>query len=325
MNTPLVSVIIPNYNHARFLDERLQSVLNQTYQNFEVIILDDKSTDNSVEVINKYKNNPHISHIVINEVNSGSPFKQWNKGFELAKGEWIWIAESDDYCEDNLLGTLIDKASSDNNCVISFCQSVLFKEKEIIRYSPNYLQSGIYSSYDFISLYLSKGTTIVNASSAIFKKNAALSIDNEYTSYKGAGDRLFWTKISEKGSIAYVNEPLNYFRQHDNNSTDRNYKTGINQIEDKSILEYIYNKKFISEQEYANIRHYYISNFVIEWIEDKVVQKKIFNLWAEDDLSRWWDLQLAYKYNKIRKTHPGLYYYFIYLPIYELKKYNIIK
>jgi glycosyltransferase involved in cell wall biosynthesis len=55
MNNPLVSVIIPNYNHARFLDERIQSILNQTYQNFEVIILDDKSSDNSVEVINKYK------------------------------------------------------------------------------------------------------------------------------------------------------------------------------------------------------------------------------------------------------------------------------
>jgi len=55
LSWPLVSVIIPNYNHARFLDERILSILNQTYQNFELIILDDKSTDNSVEVINKYK------------------------------------------------------------------------------------------------------------------------------------------------------------------------------------------------------------------------------------------------------------------------------
>ena len=55
MESPLVSVIIPNYNHARFLDERIQSILNQTYQNFEVIILDDISSDNSVEFINQYK------------------------------------------------------------------------------------------------------------------------------------------------------------------------------------------------------------------------------------------------------------------------------
>ena len=56
MNKPFVSVIIPNYNHAKYLDERIQSVLTQTYQNFEIILLDDKSTDNSVEIINKQLN-----------------------------------------------------------------------------------------------------------------------------------------------------------------------------------------------------------------------------------------------------------------------------
>lgn len=78
---PLVSVLIPNYNHSIFLEERIQSVLNQKYQNFEVIILDDCSTDNSKNVIDKYKHNPKISHIIYNEINSGSTFKQWNKGF----------------------------------------------------------------------------------------------------------------------------------------------------------------------------------------------------------------------------------------------------
>lgn len=128
METPLVSVIIPNYNHARFLDERIHSVLNQTYQNFEVIILDDKSTDNSVEVINKYKDNPHVSHIVVNEVNSGSTFKQWHKGFELAKGEWIWIAESDDYCDEDLLQELMDRIKGGKNVAVVYCSSQLVDE-----------------------------------------------------------------------------------------------------------------------------------------------------------------------------------------------------
>lgn len=88
MNNPLVSVIIPNYCHARYLDERITSVLNQTYENFEVIILDDCSPDDgaSKAVIEKYSDNSHISHIVFNEQNSGSTFKQWNKGFQLSKG-----------------------------------------------------------------------------------------------------------------------------------------------------------------------------------------------------------------------------------------------
>lgn len=105
-NHPLVSIIIPNYNHARFLDERMQSVLGQTYQNFEVIILDDRSTDNSREVIEKYRSNPKVRKILFNDTNSGSPFRQWKKGMELASGEIVWIAESDDHCEDTFLEKL---------------------------------------------------------------------------------------------------------------------------------------------------------------------------------------------------------------------------
>ena len=97
MRMPLVTVIIPNYNHAKYLRQRIDTVLNQTYTSFEVIILDDCSTDNSKDIILSYKDNPHISNIVLNSENSGSTFKQWNKGFELAKGDYIWIAESDDY------------------------------------------------------------------------------------------------------------------------------------------------------------------------------------------------------------------------------------
>lgn len=83
MESPLISVIIPNFNHARFLDERIQSVLYQTYQNFEVIIVDDKSTDNSLEVIDKYKDNPHVTQVVVNEENSSSPFK--HSGIKVLK------------------------------------------------------------------------------------------------------------------------------------------------------------------------------------------------------------------------------------------------
>ena len=106
---PLVSVIIPNYCHSRFLDLRIQTVLNQTYKNLEIIILDDCSPDNGASrlIIEKYRNNPLVSHIIYNEVNSGNTFLQWKKGIELCKGEIIWIAESDDFCECNMLEELI--------------------------------------------------------------------------------------------------------------------------------------------------------------------------------------------------------------------------
>ncbi len=83
----MISVIIPNYNHAFYLEQRIESILSQNFKDFEVIILDDKSTDNSKEIIEKYRNHPpHISTIIYNEANSGSTFIQWNKGVSLSKG-----------------------------------------------------------------------------------------------------------------------------------------------------------------------------------------------------------------------------------------------
>lgn len=75
-----VSVIVPNYNHALFLEQRIESILNQTFQDFEVIILDDCSTDNSKKIIEKYRTHPKVSKIIYNDVNSGNTFKQWNTG-----------------------------------------------------------------------------------------------------------------------------------------------------------------------------------------------------------------------------------------------------
>jgi glycosyltransferase involved in cell wall biosynthesis len=82
---PILSTIIPNYNHASFLEQRIDIVLNQTCQDFEVIILDDCYTNNSREIIERYRNHPKVSRIVYNEVNSGSTFKQCEKGITLAQ------------------------------------------------------------------------------------------------------------------------------------------------------------------------------------------------------------------------------------------------
>jgi glycosyltransferase involved in cell wall biosynthesis len=98
-----VTVIIPNYNHAPYLEQRIQSVLDQSYQDFEMILLDDYSTDSSKEIINKYVGNDKIAHVFFNEKNSGSPFGLWKYGIEKASGKYIWIAESDDWAEGNHL------------------------------------------------------------------------------------------------------------------------------------------------------------------------------------------------------------------------------
>ena len=129
---PKVSIILPNYNHARFLPQRLESIFNQSFQDFELIILDDNSTDNSKDIIEKYRNHPKVSHIVYNENNSGTPFKQWNKGIELSNGEWIWIAEADDLADVRFLETLINNTKQDQDVVLSYCQSYRMDSEGVI-------------------------------------------------------------------------------------------------------------------------------------------------------------------------------------------------
>ena len=256
---PLVSVIIPNYNHARYIDQRIQSILCQTYKNYEVIILDDCSTDDSVERIEKYKNDSHISTIIVNEKNTGVPFKQWHKGMLLAKGSLIWIAESDDLCEPDFLETLVKAIDKDDKCVLAFCKMIAFTDEgeKWVR-TPTNLEEGFYNSRLFISNFLASQNSIVNASGVVFKKEMALKVDSQYMTLKGVGDWMFWVELAECGSIAYIDNGLSYFRQHANNMTKSNVL--INLYDMKQVVGYILSKGYIDRRKYINYKEHIIIN-----------------------------------------------------------------
>lgn len=250
MYNPLVSVIIPNYCHAKYLDQRIQSVLNQTYQNFEVIILDDASPDDgaSKAVIEKYRHNPHVSHVLYNEQNSGSTFKQWNKGFELAKGDYIWIAESDDYCELKFVEKAVEALECDNNNVLVFCWSQLVDEKGNLIKHIFKKEEGVikFDGKKFIKEHLLYATAITNVSSAIFKRHTALSISKDYMNFVAAGDRMFYINLAEKGNIVRLNYPYNYFRQHKSDKVSpKKLRQGITDKEDYFIVCYLEEKGYI--------------------------------------------------------------------------------
>ena len=77
---------MPNYNHAPYIKERMESILAQDYPDFEVILLDDASTDESLSVLKSYENHPKVVRLIANETNSGNTFLQWKRGLEMAKG-----------------------------------------------------------------------------------------------------------------------------------------------------------------------------------------------------------------------------------------------
>lgn len=247
-NNCFVSVIVPNYCHSQYLDERIQSILNQTYQDFELIILDDCSPDDgaSREVIDRYRDNPHISHIVYNEVNSGSPFKQWYKGFELAVGKYIWIAESDDKCDKRLLETLVDACQKDD-AVLAFCKSQVFYDtgEKFINGSQISMERGFTMDGKlFVSEYLWIRNTIVNASAVIFRKDDAMAVKPLYTEFRAAGDWMFWIELAERGKVTFVAQVLSFFRKHPLGTTVVSNKTGLSLKENYLIFNYLSKKGY---------------------------------------------------------------------------------
>lgn len=283
MNNLFVSVIIPNYCHAQYLDQRIQSVLNQTYQDFEVIILDDCSPDDgaSKAVIEKYRNNPHVSHIVYNKENGGSPYKQWAKGVSLAKGALIWIAESDDYADVHFLEVLVPQFEQRENVGVAFCRSILFDGNEVLGPAYPYdIEERLYDGRDFIRRFCILKTGIVNASAAIFRKEVYMSISDIYTTFRGAADKLFWVLIAEKGDVVFVDKPYNFFRQHRKNSTKTFTETGINQIEDKRIFDYLCENGHISQEEKPKVIRWFVRQNVFEMLNDKNVKRQVYRTWG---------------------------------------------
>ena len=221
---PKVSVIISNYNHALYLKQRIESVLNQSFKDFELILLDDCSTDNSKTVLESYSNNPHVSRILINDKNSGSPFKQWEQGIEFAKGEYIWIAESDDTAYPSFLEELVTQLDNTPNAVLAFSHSYLIDTEGKLLEGDLHNNSGdhinIYKGRLFSRQKMTTHNYIHNASMVVFRRSAYDQLDKQYyQQFRACGDWAFWVNICIQGTVIEVCKKLSCFRMHPNKVT----------------------------------------------------------------------------------------------------------
>ncbi len=219
MQQPLVSVVIPGYNHAPYLRERIDSVLAQDYPDFEVILLDDRSPDNSAEIMLGYREHPRVSHVVINERNSGNTFLQWEKGISMAQGEYIWIAESDDTARPQFLSRMMEKLLAVPEASLAFSRSTMIgPDSRPLGYSWDetwrYKAPGVYGSRDFCLRRMVFKDLIYNASMVVFRKAFYRKVTTRYQAFRHCGDWLFWFEMCMLGKVCEVPEELNGFRQH---------------------------------------------------------------------------------------------------------------
>ncbi len=223
---PKVSVLVPSYNHGRYLTERIESIMTQTYTNFDLIVIDDHSSDTSHVVISELKLR-HRFEYLRNTHNSGTPFAAWEKICNLATGEYIWICESDDVAAPNFLEKAVASFSNEPDAVLFYSGSnIVDEDSKIIGHTDSYFHD-IWKDHrwdkDFVANGSSelldfqlRGQTVPNMSSALFKAGAFRKSCRPFLKrLRLTGDWLFVGEVMKLGRVIYCHEALNNFRKHE--------------------------------------------------------------------------------------------------------------
>ena len=224
--SPRVSVVVPNFNHAPFLRQRLETVYNQTYKNFEVILLDDASTDSSLEILREFQRlHADNTRLIVNEENSGGVFKQWRRGIELATGDLIWIAESDDFSAENFLAELVP-AFADDAIELAFCRSDFVQDGQKIFTTEQYLadvpafdwtKNFAVTAAEFVAQGFGVKNIIPNVSGVVFRKRA--NFLDACLDMKLCGDWAFYLDVIKGGCVYYSPNATNFYRVHKNSTS----------------------------------------------------------------------------------------------------------
>lgn len=230
MQIPRVSVVVPNFNYARYLRERLSCIAAQSVPVYEIIVLDDGSTDDSLSTLQRLRHSIRPEpRIIANETNGGSVFRQWQHGVQLARGEFVWIAEADDLAGPDFLECLLRGMSVDPTIALGYCQSQAIDEHgtqlmcDYLSYtndlsSHRWIQSYVADGSEEVSAALGIKNTIPNVSAVLFRRQALLDVMenhvNEILRYKVAGDWLVYLYALKVGRIFFEPRTSNLHRRH---------------------------------------------------------------------------------------------------------------
>ncbi|MDB4921097.1 glycosyltransferase [Mucilaginibacter sp.] len=243
-NLPLVSIVFTSYNHQEYLKQALDSLIDQTYKNFEIIVVDDNSTDGSQKILEKYKDHTNISlHLL--EKNTGSYVKASNYGAGFAKGEYLMFAQCDDFSEPQQVEKIMQAFFEHDNVGVVYSKSNLVDESGHA-YSNDYTgrekafkikcaTDAVISGNEMRS-FLSFACVIPNLSAAILKKELFDKAGKLSTDYLVAADWAFWLDLAERTDFYYITEALNNFRQH--STTIRSKMKIARQIEEIYAIFY---------------------------------------------------------------------------------------
>lgn len=236
---PLVTVGIPNFNYARYLDDCIQSILEQSYQPIEILVIDDCSTDNSVEKLKEYEKKYENIRIIYHEKNSGSCGLALQEIIKEAKGEYLTILSADDFWSNkDSIKDLVQSISADQDLDYVFCNMNIVdkdkNDKDVWRYKEYSVNEIVLETFNRGGsgvIPLTVGITKVD----YFRRNNLTFYDDKDN--RVAGDTLNILINSKMGwKIKHLDKALMSYRHHSNNIT---YDLGSRITSIISVIEYL--------------------------------------------------------------------------------------
>ena len=217
----LISIIVASYNHAEYLNLRMSTLINQTYKNLEIIVIDDCSTDSSPDILKKYENVPKVKLIFLKK-NMGYP-RVCNYGVSLSLGEYIMMAECDDFNDHRHIEILHKNISRSDQVGVVYSRSNIVNGMGNIIGDDFYGKAKPFTGFCSENVliprrkmqrFLLKSCVIPNMSAALFRRKYFNAVSGFSESFKVCADWDFWCRMAKVCDFYYVAGPLNNFRRH---------------------------------------------------------------------------------------------------------------
>lgn len=203
---PLVTVYITNHNYSKYIKQSIGSVLSQKFRSFELIIIDDGSTDSSRDVIEIYRGNPKVK--IVYQQNKGLNVSN-NIAINLSRGKYIIRLDADDYLDENALLIMTNKLERDNELNLVFPDYYLVDEKgEVFSHERRHNFQQVTAK-----------DRPAHGACTMIRKEALIEVGGYCEDFKCQDGYDIWVKFIDKFKIANINLPLFYYRQHERNLT----------------------------------------------------------------------------------------------------------
>ena len=227
---PRVSVVVPNYNYGHLIADRLKQISGQTFPVYEVVVLDDASTDDSLDQITALMPDyPLPISLLAATTNSGSVYTQWATGVAACRGDLVWIAEADDVADPEFLAEVVSPML-DSEVMLSYCESRQINQAGV-EIAPHYQEWSDLGVRDYTRRYVTSGlaeisdclavkNTIPNASAVVMRREPLQNVLATQSTKIAAqqpttGDWWVYLQLLGSGRISFSPRALNAHRRHE--------------------------------------------------------------------------------------------------------------